>query len=377
MKSTTTPTGTKNRLWQLEALRGFAAFYVLLHHLSSSYLGLKHSIWGFPFRFGQEGVLIFFLLSGFVICYSHGSRQADARGFRTYLIKRGRRIYPIFVISLLVAYAIQCIGARNFVPMDFRSLIGNLFMLQDHPDKPGVFLLPYKDNMPLWSLSYEWWFYMLFYPINRWVPVDKQKFLVFGLCAFGLVASLFMPNSLLNFLVFFVVWWVGVELAREFQATGNVTLGCQYPMLMILTAPALWYGCFLCQWKTAGKKVSFMEFPFVEFRYFFMAACFILLLFVWKHWRFVGYRQTIGRFERLGAISYALYVFHYPLICDLRLFQGESTFIFYTDLCLRILLALALAWLAEGLLQKWINSTTDPWIMPAKRPCAPPTPVDK
>jgi len=40
-------------LWQLEALRGFAAFYVLLHHISSSYLGLQHSPFGLPFRFGQ------------------------------------------------------------------------------------------------------------------------------------------------------------------------------------------------------------------------------------------------------------------------------------------------------------------------------------
>lgn len=58
----------KIRLLKLEALRGFAALYVLLHHVSSSYLGLKSSFVGFPFRFGQEAVLVFF--SSIRICHS-------------------------------------------------------------------------------------------------------------------------------------------------------------------------------------------------------------------------------------------------------------------------------------------------------------------
>ena len=119
----------KNRLWQLEAVRGFAAFYVLLHHISSSYLGLKHTVWGFPFRFGQEGVLIFFLLSGFVIYYAHGPQRETGNDFTTYLVKRGRRIYPIFGLSLLLAWLIQCLNAHGLLPVKLGSLAGNLFML--------------------------------------------------------------------------------------------------------------------------------------------------------------------------------------------------------------------------------------------------------
>jgi hypothetical protein len=60
----------------------------------------------------------------------------------------------------------------------------------------------------------------------------------------------------------------------------------------------------------------------------------------------------------------ALYIFHYPLICDLRLFQGTSAFVFYADLCVRLLIAFVMAWLAEGLLRKWINSATNSWLIP-------------
>ena len=349
----------------MEALRGFAAFYVLLHHISSSYLGLKHTVWGLPFRFGQEGVLIFFLLSGFVICYSYGGGPAGGHDFGAYLMKRGRRIYPIFILSLFLAYAIQCLAAGQFVPVGMTSLFGNLFMLQDHPEKPGVFLLPFADNMPLWSLSYEWWFYMMFFPINRWVPQSKQKFLVLALCLVGLLVNQFLPNSLCWFLVFFIIWWAGVELAREFLATGDVTLARQSNMLLVLAPPLFWYGWLTLRWKLTGQQISFMAHPFVEFRYFFMTLVFLLLIFAWKHWGFFGFDQTLGKFGWMGSISYALYLFHYPLICDLRLFQSAA--VFYFDLALRILLAFFLAWLVEGKLQKWINARTDPWLAARKK----------
>ena len=117
----------------------------------------------------------------------------------------------------------------------------------------------------------------------------------------------------------------------------------------------------------AGGHIEFIEFPFVGFRYFLMASVFIILIFTWKRWHFWGYRQTIGRFEWLGSISYALYVFHYPLICDFRFFPGKENFVFWADLCLRILTAFILAWLVEIYLQKWINLSTDSWLDPGRK----------
>ena len=355
----------RNRLWQLEALRGFAAFYVLLHHISSSYLGLKHTVWGFPFRFGQEGVLVFFLLSGFVIYYSHGPQRAAGNDFVTYLVKRGRRIYPIFGLSLLLAYGIQCLSAGSLLPVNLGSLAGNLFMLQTHPDTPGNLFLPFADNMPLWSLSYEWWFYMMFFPINRWVCERWQKYVVFGLCGLGLTINFFWSNPAGWFLVLFPIWWVGVELAREFLTTGQITLSRQKAMLALLAVPLLWFGWLTWQWRQAGNPVFLISYPLVDFRYFFMAIIFLLLTLLWKNWGFVGFNRTLGWFGWLGTISYALYLFHYPVICDLRLLPGGTGF--YFDLCLRILLAFALAWLAEVKLQKWINARTDCWLKSRRR----------
>lgn len=352
------PVLKRGRLWRLEALRGFAAFYVLLHHTSSNYLHLKYTIWGFPFRFGLEAVLTFFILSGFVICYSHQNASGQCDDFKTYFIKRTRRIYPIFILSLLLAQGIACIGAGGWAPVDLRRFFGNLFMLQNFPAHTGLFCVPFGDNMPLWSLSFEWWFYMMFFPIHRWVPRKAQKFLVLGLAVIGMLVNQFHPNVVCWFLVFFILWWTGVELAHEFRQTGDVSFSGQKTMLALIGVPLTWYAIVSWQWHRQGGQLHFNTYPFFDFRYFLVTPLFICLLIAWRQIRFAGFDRTLGNFERVGGISFGLYVFHYPILCDLRLLGGEKWF--YADLILRISLAFFLAWLAEGVLQKWINKTTNP-----------------
>jgi hypothetical protein len=58
------------KIHKLESIRGFAAIYVMLGHLFSNHLHQQHTWIGQPFRMAQEGVLLFFFLSGFVIYYS-------------------------------------------------------------------------------------------------------------------------------------------------------------------------------------------------------------------------------------------------------------------------------------------------------------------
>jgi peptidoglycan/LPS O-acetylase OafA/YrhL len=46
---------------------------------------------------------------------------------------------------------------------EWNTLLGNIFMLQDVISlKPNVISAVYMGNGVLWSLSYEWWFYILY-----------------------------------------------------------------------------------------------------------------------------------------------------------------------------------------------------------------------
>ncbi|PTS93173.1 acyltransferase, partial [Pedobacter sp. HMWF019] len=92
----------QNKLQKLESLRGFAAVYVILHHLfNAKCIVFNHDI-SFLFKFGQEAVMLFFILSGFVIHYSF-QRSAD-RSFRTFLKKRFLRIYIPLIIVFIISY---------------------------------------------------------------------------------------------------------------------------------------------------------------------------------------------------------------------------------------------------------------------------------
>src|SRR3954451_9552741 len=123
---------------KLEALRGFAAIYVVIYHLL---MPVKLQVAGFDllffFRFGQEAVILFFLLSGFVIKYSF-ERSKD-KSFKNYFLKRFTRIYiPLFFV-LILSYALQSIAAGKFIGGRTGTLVANIFMLQDVKVKPNVF----------------------------------------------------------------------------------------------------------------------------------------------------------------------------------------------------------------------------------------------
>ena len=150
------------KLTKLEAIRGFAAVYVVFHHLFSNGFTMWGRDFSFLFKFGQEAVILFFLLSGFVIQYAY--LHTKDTSFKTFFIKRFVRIYiPLLLVFIANAALFLSYGRPMLLP-DFYTLLGNLLMVQDISFlKPNVICEPFLGNLPLWSLSYEWWFYLLFF----------------------------------------------------------------------------------------------------------------------------------------------------------------------------------------------------------------------
>ena len=73
-------------LQKLDAIRGLAACYVVIYHIIATLKGFPQIIKDVFFSFGQEAVILFFLLSGFVIAYSVYKKQNIT--FKDYFIKR-------------------------------------------------------------------------------------------------------------------------------------------------------------------------------------------------------------------------------------------------------------------------------------------------
>ena len=126
------------KLWRLEAVRGAAAAYVAFGHITQAPI----------FRFGQEAVIVFFLLSGFVIEYSCSNKLAF--GFKAYFKRRFIRIYSVLICLFLVAALIERPHVLSYPFL--KVLFGNLLMLQDFDlAKPNV-IVPTLFAGALWSL---------------------------------------------------------------------------------------------------------------------------------------------------------------------------------------------------------------------------------
>lgn len=109
MRAANLVNGDRKVFASLQAGRGIAAVAVVVHH-AAAYLG-DPRFWASDwytrlFDFGAFGVEFFFVLSGIVILLAHWKDQGQVDSFRSYAVRRLRRIYPIYWIVLAAAIVI-------------------------------------------------------------------------------------------------------------------------------------------------------------------------------------------------------------------------------------------------------------------------------
>jgi peptidoglycan/LPS O-acetylase OafA/YrhL len=342
------------KLEKIEMLRGFASTYVFAGHVLAGSVG----VFNLFLHFGQEMVMCFFLLSGFVIYYS--THHARHKSFRVYFIHRFRRIYPTLLVALLISYALMILDGKPQV--DWGRLAGNIFMLQDLQfAKPGVWVDTFGGNIPLWSLSYEWWFYMMFFPIYAYVPVRWQLGLVAALSFAGLGTYVAHPNQISLFLLYFILWWTGLEFARTYCRGITPTFFTQRHSLAVLGGFCLLVPAAMIFLMPAPAHWIYGNHPLQEIRNFEVCFFFSVVALLWSRagWRF--FRPLLSWFALAAPVSYALYAFHYPLCVVSRgLGWGLSSPLPQAGL---VLLTITLAYLVEVRLQKAIVRWTNRLIL--------------
>lgn len=331
--------------YKLEALRGFAAFYVVLNHTiphTFNYGGLN---FGFLFRFGQEAVILFFLLSGFVVNYSH--RKSSHNTFNVYFIKRFSRIYVPLIIVFILGYIHSCLKSGYLIDPELRSLALNLLMLQDVPAlKPNVLVAPYMGNTPLWSLSYEWWFYMLYFPIQKYCTnIARQSQLVFLAAFLGAVLYTVHPNFIARILMYLSIWWSGVYISNLVLDGRGLTIRSLTTPIFGLSAVTIILSCDAFAFVTSGGKITVGLHPFLELRHHIFALFSIAIAILWMRLNWWGFDATIGRFKVLAPTSYAIYISHQYLVVDanyLSFLRNKPL-----EYALYFLILLLFSWLVE------------------------------
>lgn len=329
----------------IDSLRGFAALYVFLGHVILMYD--RTAGWSLLFRFGQEAVMLFFLVSGFVIIYT--MELARDKSFSSYLGRRFFRIYPIFLLSLFLGYALSRRGSFGVA-----DLFGNVAMLQDFGDaKPGVLFDTYAGNTPLWSLSYEWWFYLMFFPLYRFVA---ERWQLVGVTAIGLIAiaaynaTYFQP---LLFLAYFPIWWSGAEIGRAAARQAPLPLARSAMALGAVTAA---FAVFVAIAVAKGQPMALGVHPVLELRHAGASLAMVALLYAYQRSP-IKLEWMLAPFSIVAPISYGVYALHFPVV--------DSAFADGLPAAARvpavIAAVLAIAWVAEVPYQRTVLRLRTVW----------------
>jgi peptidoglycan/LPS O-acetylase OafA/YrhL len=180
----------------LEGGRGIAALITALYHLQIDAQSIS------AIRNGYLFVDLFFVLSGFVICAAYGSRMQTAQNLRSFVIRRIGRLLPLLVFSTIVfVFLVNAIAIAkeitiahgysgalnnphtlNYLIPSAAEVISTLTMTHSM----GVFdrlIL----NTPSWSISTEFYTYLLFAAVCLLLTGTARRaaFFVLGMVGFA------------------------------------------------------------------------------------------------------------------------------------------------------------------------------------------------
>ncbi|MFC7102714.1 acyltransferase family protein [Nonomuraea rubra] len=148
------PPPSRRHTW-LDALRGLAVLAVLFEHLLDPLFPEVRAAVSPWFDFGQYGVMVFFLVSGYVVPASL-ERRGSVSGF---WLGRLFRLYPLWIVAAVAGTAFGLLRVYSELPVQLgehpvASGLAHLTMLQDFMQVVSVVNV-------FWTLSYEMVFYLL------------------------------------------------------------------------------------------------------------------------------------------------------------------------------------------------------------------------
>ncbi|MGH8385900.1 MAG: acyltransferase family protein [Pseudomonas sp.] len=293
----------QKRFYSLDSFRGLMAVSVVLYHLRISG---SFTEWLF-FRHAEVFVSFFFVLSGFVLTHAYGS--AVQFNFRRFFITRTFRLLPLHLVMLAVFILLECGKyiavqkgmAFNNVPFTEKfspaEILPNALLLQSWTHLTN----PLSFNFPSWSISIEYYTYMIFavilsiaYGVRMWV---WATIVFFALALIYAGNTLFTIESLRGLSYFFtgcLAYAVYLKLPRP--SRGNAWLLTVLEVVAVAAALVFVVNDF-----TAKSLVASPVFGAIVVIFAFDGGAVSRLL--------------AGRvFSFLGKLSYSIYMTHAAIL---------------------------------------------------------------
>jgi peptidoglycan/LPS O-acetylase OafA/YrhL len=299
----------KDHFKALDGLRGLAVLLVILSHASIDNVFLFP---GADFTgMGKPGVFLFFVLSAYLldrqIIVGFVSGRANKRFWANYFLRRFMRIFPMYIIALLIFYG--CYKAGFATPIHDLPTIWKHLTLQEGF---GIF----------WSIAVEFKYYFLSplimafcHYVLKW---DLKKVTIFLVALMGISVYLqakykFDEITLVRYLPVFLlgtllsIYEVLLEKKTDlktFKSNALEYAGWLCLLLIIISIPSVYAKLFLSEGQKYPLSDSIFYVPY--------AIVWSVILLAAKY----GSKQYLKRFFQLtamrilGVISFSAYLFH-------------------------------------------------------------------
>jgi peptidoglycan/LPS O-acetylase OafA/YrhL len=319
--------GERLRLPYLDGLRGVASLYVVLGHVYialvyfSDKVQLPRSLYYFLriFNVGQTAVDVFIVLSGYCLMLPvllNAGRLPG--GVFDYFVRRAKRIFPAYYAALVLALGVIGLAGVFGLPLTMPSpwagaLLSHLLLV--HNFDPSWI---HAFNPPMWSVAVEWqiYFALPFVLLPLW-----HRFGPFVSAAGGVALGLalhWLPGGRLDYSF---PWYLGLFALGTLAAsislgTSSLLVRVRQAMPWMVIALLLFVGLAIPFGVMPGfyKSNQLLSDQLVGLA----TAC--LLIACTKHSLEEARPSLVlkilsSRAARwLGAISYSLYLVHYPLL---------------------------------------------------------------
>lgn len=288
----------------LDLIRVVCAVVVVLSHLGHGHL-VGGYLWPFTF-FGNEAVMAFFVLSGFVIAFVTDQREqtlaiyAAARLARLYSV-----ILPAMALTLVLDAIGQSINAESYLHSHAASggsaLSGYLFSITMTNKSWGIDQ-HFGSNGAYWSIPYEFWYYFIF---GGFMLLNGWRRVVFALLGVAIAGP--------KILILLPVWLMGVGAYHLLKRGPPGQLG----LMAAIASMALLLMMLWSDFSSLGKARFMGMLPdSLPWKYI-SGICIAVHIY--------GISQFVQRFSRLFQIIHrpltwfagstlALYLFHLPAI---------------------------------------------------------------
>ncbi len=314
----------KKHFHWLDLLRFLAAFEVVVSHYRGVFFSeygllppeqqnFLNSIFYSVTRLSSESVLIFFVLSGYLVGGKSLKRiLSNTVDVKSYFIDRFARIMLPLIASVVLVIIIDLITEEQ---IPWLHIAGSLFSLQ------GIFTNDYT-NSPIWSLSYEVWFYVLMGCIMAISRIRRWTTLLFSFLLLIFVCFVFTKLNP----VYLLVWFIGAFAFLLPKSNGSIS-----KLKLFLYFGLFLFALVLLQLTSGSHSISFGNLSMVDKNIVIVFAALTTSLFIHSLTQFIPVNTFSIKMDyagsKLSKFSYSLYLTHYPLMylfCYYGLKEGDS-----------------------------------------------------